>query len=225
MNERDLYWLAGLLEGEGSFLAGPPSAPNSPQISLTMTDEEIVARAAGLLQTTYRKYVKKQPDRLPAYYLSLKGGRAVAIMRLLRPLMGQRRQAQIDKAVACFGLPRSFKRGEQANGAILNEVAVLEIYRRARSGESHKDLATDYGVSKGTIDGIATGRAWAWLTGHVFRATYVREVCRNGHPNTPENQLPKPTGGHRCRICAELHQQRRNQAKREMRRRQREASE
>jgi hypothetical protein len=25
----DLYWLAGLLEGEGTFIPGPPSAPEA----------------------------------------------------------------------------------------------------------------------------------------------------------------------------------------------------
>jgi hypothetical protein len=119
-----------IIIGKYHAAAGYKPLSNGHRVSpVTMTDEEIIARAAGLLQTTYRKYVKKQPGQRPAYYLSLKGGRAVVIMRLLYPLMGQRRQAQIDRAIACFGLPRASKRGEQANGAILNEASVLEIYR------------------------------------------------------------------------------------------------
>jgi hypothetical protein len=31
IEESDLHWRAGLLEGEGGFLAGPPSAPRSPR--------------------------------------------------------------------------------------------------------------------------------------------------------------------------------------------------
>ncbi len=45
----DAQWLAGLLEGEGSFLAGPPSARNVPRVALEMTDRDVVARAARLL--------------------------------------------------------------------------------------------------------------------------------------------------------------------------------
>lgn len=41
-----LLWLAGLLEGEGSLIPGPPSYPNSPIIAIQMTDEDVVAKAA-----------------------------------------------------------------------------------------------------------------------------------------------------------------------------------
>jgi hypothetical protein len=44
----DLHWLAGLLEGEGSFLKGPPSAPRHPILALQMTDEDVVARVAAM---------------------------------------------------------------------------------------------------------------------------------------------------------------------------------
>ena len=27
-----LYWLAGILEGEGTFMSGPPSRPNAPVV-------------------------------------------------------------------------------------------------------------------------------------------------------------------------------------------------
>lgn len=57
MSEKELYWLAGLLEGEGSFSPGPTSAPNSARISLTITDADVVARVAalwGVGETRYR---------------------------------------------------------------------------------------------------------------------------------------------------------------------------
>jgi hypothetical protein len=40
----EVHCLAGLLEGEGSFMAGPPSNPRMPVISVHMTDEDVVAR-------------------------------------------------------------------------------------------------------------------------------------------------------------------------------------
>ena len=58
MKETDLTWLAGLLEGEGSFLKAPPSDPNCPRISLEMTDKDVVERAALLMQG---KAVKVNP--------------------------------------------------------------------------------------------------------------------------------------------------------------------
>ena len=34
----ELHWLAGLLEGEGTFMTGPPSSPGLPVIAVNMTD-------------------------------------------------------------------------------------------------------------------------------------------------------------------------------------------
>ena len=53
MIARDLYWLAGLLEGEGSFMRGPPSRPNMPAIAIQMTDEDVIQRVAQLWAVCY----------------------------------------------------------------------------------------------------------------------------------------------------------------------------
>jgi hypothetical protein len=51
--ENQFHWLAGLLEGEGSFLKAPPSAPNRPVISMQSTDEDVIARVASLMSVSY----------------------------------------------------------------------------------------------------------------------------------------------------------------------------
>jgi hypothetical protein len=40
----ELHWLAGLLEGEGTFMTGPPSSPRLPVIAVNMTDHDVMAR-------------------------------------------------------------------------------------------------------------------------------------------------------------------------------------
>ncbi len=47
-----LAYLAGLLEGEGSFLRPPPSSPQQSSVALMMTDEDVVSGAALLLETS-----------------------------------------------------------------------------------------------------------------------------------------------------------------------------
>jgi hypothetical protein len=47
IDDADLHWLAGLLEGEGTFIAGPPSAPRSPAVQVAMVDRDIVERAGS----------------------------------------------------------------------------------------------------------------------------------------------------------------------------------
>jgi hypothetical protein len=50
-DEFTLAWLAGLLEGEGSFSRGLPSNPTKPIISLHMVDEDVVARVAAIWES------------------------------------------------------------------------------------------------------------------------------------------------------------------------------
>jgi hypothetical protein len=42
LTNNQLYWLAGLIEGEGSFIAGTPSHPRRPVVAVTMTDYDIL---------------------------------------------------------------------------------------------------------------------------------------------------------------------------------------
>jgi hypothetical protein len=102
MKDTDLYWLAGLLEDEGSFLAPTPSSPRRPIISLEMTDEDIVALVASLFGHAYHKTGearRKGNGWKMSYVVRYRGHPAVLLMLRLRPLMGLRRQLQIDRAL------------------------------------------------------------------------------------------------------------------------------
>jgi len=99
MNE--LYWLAGLLEGEGSFMQGPPSDAHRPLISVEMTDEDVIARVSVLFKTKVLKPAKRGEYK-QTYTCRVTGDRAAELMRALRPYMGLRRQKQIDKALSCY---------------------------------------------------------------------------------------------------------------------------
>lgn len=101
VSEADIFWLAGLLEGEGSFLAGPPSAPHCPAIALSMTDRDVVERAARLLDRAVC-VVRPKPgsNHKTAYVTTVKGAAAVTWMGVLGPLMCTRRSAQMERAIA-----------------------------------------------------------------------------------------------------------------------------
>lgn len=101
MTRDELNWLAGLLEGEGSFMKGPPSAPNTPSVSVHMTDLDVVERVTKLFGMGFILEPKKQRDHHKKSYLSrVRGQRAIDLMILLRPLMGERRKSQIDRALS-----------------------------------------------------------------------------------------------------------------------------
>jgi hypothetical protein len=99
MDEQDLHWLAGLLEGEGSFLKPSPSEPKLPRITIEMTDEDVIRKVAGLFEVKYYATLRRSDGRKVTYKVQVKGGRAVSIMQRVFPLMGIRRKQQIMNVI------------------------------------------------------------------------------------------------------------------------------
>lgn len=145
----DLHWLAGLLEGEGSFIAGPPSAPRTPAVVLTMADRDIVDRAAVLLDCAVGMIPARRDGWRDAYCVRVRGPRAVEWMRRLRPLMGHRRQGQIDRAIACYAPDPTRHLDDERAAAALERLA---------GGESVKEVAQQFGTSVWCIYDLRLGR-------------------------------------------------------------------
>lgn len=156
LSRSSLYWLAGWLEGEGSFTPGKPSAPNQPRIIATTTDRDIACRVADLLGVRPSNGVlRKHYKRL--YRIEVKAARAVSLMKQLRPLMGARRIEQIDKALASFDPLKTRRRGEQHPFARFTEADIRAIRQDTRSGRA---MAAAYGVNKSVIQHIIHRRTW-----------------------------------------------------------------
>jgi hypothetical protein len=95
-----LSYLAGLLEGEGSFLCPPPSSPQQSSVALMMTDDDVVSRTAMLLETSRQAPpYKREAHHKSVYTARVRGLRAAEVMQALRPLMSARRRQQIDAAL------------------------------------------------------------------------------------------------------------------------------
>jgi len=159
--ENSFSWLAGILEGEGSFLKGPPSAPNRPRIQLQMSDKDVIDKASRILGVkTKGPYMPSRAKEhyKPRYVSSLRGKKAVEVMKHLHPLMGQRRQTQITEAIVSF-IPNC-DYGDNHPQAKLNSEQVADIKRRIRRGEGTVILAEEFGVDPGLIWQIKAGRIW-----------------------------------------------------------------
>lgn len=103
-SDADLYWMAGLFEGEASFMKpgsrGGGKITSGPQFAINMVDEDVIARVAGLLGVSYGLRPPAQEGWQEQYYVRCAGRWVYDLMLLLRPLMGERRKAQIDAATA-----------------------------------------------------------------------------------------------------------------------------
>lgn len=95
-NRDDLLWLAGLLEGEGTFDA---HRGKYPRIRLAMTDRDIVGRAASLMDAKIRLSLHTAPAK-PTWHTEISGERAAEIMAQILPFMGSRRSGKIAEVLA-----------------------------------------------------------------------------------------------------------------------------
>ena len=154
ISKQDLHWLAGLLEGEGSFLAGPPSAPRSPGVQMRMADRDVVERAGALLGSRVWVARSRREGWSDVYTIRVRGARAVLWMKRLRPLMGLRRQAQIDRAIESHGPdPRR----------LLDDESATEALARLARGESVREVAERFGTSIWCIYDLRLGRTHAHI--------------------------------------------------------------
>jgi hypothetical protein len=95
-NRDDILWLAGLLEGEGSFDA---HRGKYPRVRLAMTDRDIVGRAASLMDAKIRLSLHNAPSK-PTWHTEISGERAAEIMAEILPFMGSRRSGKIAEVLA-----------------------------------------------------------------------------------------------------------------------------
>lgn len=158
MDLKTKYWLAGFLEGEGSFMKGTPSSPNMSSVAVTTTDEDVIQKVASLWGVKYHEIREKRRDEKPhwktAYVIRLRGYKAVELMKSLRPLMGIRRQQQIDKALAAYS--GSFFK--------LTDNIVRKIKYDLRKGKyTQLQIAKKYGICRETVNKINTGKAKKWI--------------------------------------------------------------
>jgi len=142
MRDSDLHWLAGLLEGEGSFMKPAPSAPNQIIISLQMTDEDIVARVASLAGLRYKKQRNPRPGHWKdVYQLQIRGGKAVSLMAVLKPLMGSRRQGQITRALEAY----------DPSLVVRHSLPGANELRKLLKNNTTRELGERFGCSRQTI--------------------------------------------------------------------------
>jgi hypothetical protein len=99
-------WLAGLLEGEGSFLSARSDAYRYPQVQMTMCDRFVLERAMDLMPSS-RIYVitdKRNAERgwSQAWMVRVSGPPAAAVMRAVLQWMGSRRTRAIDRSLSAW---------------------------------------------------------------------------------------------------------------------------
>ena len=134
------YWLAGLLEGEGSFLRhrGGHDGQRCPAIRVQMTDRDVVERIAAMWGVSVVALGKRFDHHKPVFCVKTSGYRGADWMRRLRPLMGERRKGQIDAALEGWVPTRRY----------LQPFEETELVAAFRDGARALALAARYGITR-----------------------------------------------------------------------------
>lgn len=147
VESENLYWAAGLLEGEGSFQVS--SSTSTPFISCGMTDLDVLERLQEILGGNLYGPFQGRDHHKPSWTWMLKGRASVSVMELLKPLMGSRRQSQIDHSLSTWGAKQQ-EINERSEARVANVEAAVQYYL-SMSVRSMRKAAKKFGVSHNTI--------------------------------------------------------------------------
>jgi len=96
LSETDIAWIAGLLEGEGSFMKPAKNDPyGMPRIQIQMTDHDVIEKIAkmfGVVAYKVKNPRYEQNGWKTPYMAFIRGSRAAEMMNIVKPYMGTRRQ-------------------------------------------------------------------------------------------------------------------------------------
>ena len=161
ISNEELYWLAGILEGEGTFYSNRKKYGAQPIIRLCMTDKDIVERVSKLWgDKAIHKIVSHNPMHKDQWSVKLCGQECSEWLIILRPIMGIRRSQRIDEMIE----ENSKRLGRHARGtevaiSVLDETKVKYI-RREYKKRTMTDISRKLDVAYNTVWSVVSGRTW-----------------------------------------------------------------
>lgn len=142
LTEIEIAWLAGLIEGEGSFGLDARSAtrykvstaPPSPYLRISMTDQDIIERVSKLVNKTCFSPKRRTVTEKQVYIVHV-GDRATLSWLLPRlfPHFGKRRQQAVHKCLDALNdwevWDATGNRGKMAKQGVLSKKNLWHLSR------------------------------------------------------------------------------------------------
>ena len=161
---RNDEWLAGILDGEGWFMAIERTNGRTKTLygcpicecqMATLEDMRDIADLMGV--ETLSTVPPKKDGWLVQYRAMARGTKALSVMKRIRPYVGKRRGEKIDALFTQFS--------EWHPRQKLTNDKVMSIYQRAWAGEQGTKLAEEFGISSGNVSDIKNGNQHRKITG------------------------------------------------------------
>lgn len=138
-SDTEIAWLAGLLEGEGSFAMIRSCVGGKvyryPKIVVNMTDRDVIERVADLFGGSVYDIPRYIEGRKLQYRAQITGSGAAQWMNDLYPWLGDRRRERIDAVLAEYRA--------QEPTAVRRRRACAEAATQRRRSESNGQFLTE----------------------------------------------------------------------------------
>jgi hypothetical protein len=158
-------WFCGLFEAEGSIsFAAPAASKGQSQIKLSMSDRDVVERAAMFTRTSPSSYRQRGYD-YSMFRVSVVGFRAIEMLKLMMPHLGKRRQARAAEVISSFSY--SFR-------LPLKRSVVSEIERLLKEGELGTRIAERLHVGNSVVSAIKHGKHYTQLREQDYKLLVPR---------------------------------------------------
>lgn len=94
----EIYWLAGIIEGEGTIV----SNNGYPRIKVFMTDKDVIERVSKLLKSKVNGPYMNNKSIKPVYGATLCGKKAHGVLMTIYSILGVRRQEKIKEVLGAY---------------------------------------------------------------------------------------------------------------------------
>lgn len=147
--EREKWiWVAGILEGEGSFFL-KTNHPGCARITCQMTDFDVIEQLRDICGGTVSYHDRKPGYWKPIASMNLVGPAAEKVMRNILPFMKSRRTEKINEVLlACENYKESVRLKQAERDARMQ--AAVEEYNNG--GTTYRKLAAKYTLGKDQIN-------------------------------------------------------------------------
>jgi hypothetical protein len=119
MTDLELGWVAGLMEGEGCFYSKRTKSLVT-RIIVGSTDKDVLDKLASICGGKVGGPYLADKRVKPFWNWNIWGRKAYELMKLVRPLMGSRRQNKIDAVVEAYEASLLTRHGDKRRTPLLS---------------------------------------------------------------------------------------------------------
>lgn len=180
IKQSELIWLAGLLEGDGSFYASFEKAPIF-EVGLMSVDKDVISKASRIVGAKYYKLLSKKANHKDIYSLRVRGNRAVELSELLLPFMGLRRRKKISENLEMFAQWKIDCVEKKSKFLNKDNSELKRLMEQDYKSMSYREIGKKYGCSHEKVRTVLFGdkRVKVSKNSNDIRQIFSLELTKN----------------------------------------------